>query len=397
MLPLTSILVLVRLSRIYIHDHCEAILKKNLAALLVSSVLLMNPPFPEDAALDTTDISVPAGAQPRGRNGFSATNTTGAQNYISLLPSPCVPGEPSVALSDLAIATFLEQELSTPILDELYPHLWAVAKRQGNHIDPLHRHILKRRSVVVSEDAGLHLVWAAGRVFLKPIPQCLVNHQFWTEFLPGQSIKCSSISPVATLNQAQCRLTLTDLRQVTLGFLRSYAFLIQHRSDFLVAKDSGLLPGEYTWEQWSVFLAYFRTIEDDDVGKRYKYGQLRLSRLNWATRIFRPRVPNNSRSLFYELPYWSTRRYVQSTTVPLLFIFAGVSLALSAMQVMLAVPATTIGFQDQSGVNMYSRTFWGFSTAVIVFFSMCWILLLAIPTLVISGQLLWGYLHREKR
>ncbi|KAL3469220.1 hypothetical protein BJX99DRAFT_265411 [Aspergillus californicus] len=37
------------------------------------------------------------------------------------------------------------------------------------------------------------------------------------------------------------------------------------------------------------FAHQFQILSDEQVAKRYHYGQIRLSRLNWAVRIFRPR------------------------------------------------------------------------------------------------------------
>ena len=38
-------------------------------------------------------------------------------------------------LSPAAVNAFLQLELETPILNELYPYLWLVAKKSGDHID----------------------------------------------------------------------------------------------------------------------------------------------------------------------------------------------------------------------------------------------------------------------
>ncbi|WPG99148.1 Hypothetical protein R9X50_00195900 [Acrodontium crateriforme] len=338
---------------------------------------LVAPPFPKSAALDNKNLVA---------SGHTAGGNTRPTPPIS--PDACIPGEPCLPLDDVTVATYLHHELSTKRLDDLYPHLWAVAKRQGDHVDPLHRQVLKRRSILVSEDPGLHMVWAEGRVFFKPIPDCLVNYQFWIAYLSGAITNKPSISL-----QSSHVPSSQDLRLVALGFVRSYAYLIRHRSDFKVAVDNGLLPGSCTWEQWSIFLSYFRSIDDLEVAQRYRYGQIRLSRLNWASRIFRPMA---KASLFYEMPHWSTRRYLEAASIPLLFIFAGISLALSAMQVMLAVSASDMGFTNLAGLQSYSRIFWGFSIAVVVFFTLCLVSLLALLFTVIGGQTVWGYLHREK-
>lgn len=51
-----------------------------------------------------------------------------------------VPGQPNVSLDQKDVDAFLARELNTPILDELYPRLWLVARKSGANIDPLHQH-----------------------------------------------------------------------------------------------------------------------------------------------------------------------------------------------------------------------------------------------------------------
>jgi hypothetical protein len=53
-------------------------------------------------------------------------------------PPSFVPGQPTIYLDQMTVGKFLAQELNTPILDELYPRLWLVARKSGARIDPLH-------------------------------------------------------------------------------------------------------------------------------------------------------------------------------------------------------------------------------------------------------------------
>jgi hypothetical protein len=84
---------------------------------------------------------------------------------------------------------------------------------------------------------------------------------------------------------------------------------------------------------WSKFIGNFRTLGDDQVAKSYHYGQLRLSRVNWVVRLFRP--PPASTGWFYEITYWSITQYVAQATIALVFGFASASLALTSMHVAL--------------------------------------------------------------
>ena len=149
------------------------------------------------------------------------------------------------------------------------------------------------------------------------------------------------------------------------------------------------------WVQWSKFISHFWRIGDEDVARRYHYGQLRLSRLSWLVRVFRPQHTRNI--WFYEPPHWSISAFIAAYTIPLVFIFATVSLVLSSMQVTLSVPAEMLWFKEPSNdLRGISRAFWIFSIAVVLLWALVWLLLLGIPLLALGGQLSWGYKHRIK-
>ncbi|KAE8336173.1 hypothetical protein BDV24DRAFT_178668 [Aspergillus arachidicola] len=235
-----------------------------------------------------------------------------------------LPGEPSIGLEETTVNDYLSRELKTYLLDELYGHLWLAGRRSGRSIDALHAQRLKGRSVVPTEDPSLHLIWRRNQIYIKPIPVCLFNYRFWDIYL--RPTKNNNHQTSSTLDPS-----------IAMGFLRSYAFLTPHRLDFILAKESHLIPENIDWIAWSRFIHKFRELSDEQVAQRYHYGQLRLSRLNWAVRIVRPQHANTL--WFYHLPHWSITSYLSQATVPLLFIFASVSVVLSAMQVVLSVPS----------------------------------------------------------
>jgi len=180
---------------------------------------------------------------------------------------------------------------------------------------------------------------------------------------------------------------------VAVGFLRSYAHLIQHPSDFVLARERHLIPDDIDWIQWSKFIASFRRMEDHKVAKRYHYGQLRLSRLHWAIRILRPR--SASTKWFYELPYWSTTSYIEWAIAPFFFVFASLSIVLSSMQIIVSVPSDGLGFSIL-GLQATGRACWVFSIAVLLFSGVTWILLLVIPFSVLIWQLSWAIKNRKE-
>ncbi|UKZ79906.1 hypothetical protein TrVFT333_007669 [Trichoderma virens FT-333] len=266
-----------------------------------------------------------------------------------------IPGEPTISLAESS--EFLHRELATPILDELYNVLHLFARKLSSNVDALHAQIFKGRSIVAVEDPRFHLVRQERSVFIKPMPVCLLNYDFWTHCL------ASSLHATIPLSHGPDEpLCVPDsYRAMAMGFMRSYSHLIQHQSDLRIAKDRGLVPEDITWTRWSKFIRGFRLIHDEEVARRYRYGQLRLTRLNWAIFIFRPKSAGNSLRFYYQSP-WSASVFIQYAAVPLAFIFASVSLILSSMQVMLTVPDDSLlsGGIGEGGLKRCSVSFGGF-------------------------------------
>lgn len=344
----------------------------------------MSPPFPPSCALDG-DRLIPSQDTNDQKNSSQTINKKGHITYI--------PGNPAVQLFSSEVYKHISTELEVPLLDELYDKLWLVARKSGLSIDPLHVQVIKGRKIIPAEDPELHLVWNRDKIYVKPVPVFLLNHDFWTLYLQPPRL------PKAPLKSSQMSFEMqppAHYRSLAVGFLRSYALLVTSKLDFTIAKESHLIPSDIDWLKWSKFMCFFRNIERQSVAKRYHYGQLRLSRLNWAVRIFRPRSATTS--WFYKIPYWSTSEFVARVSLPLVFIFASVSLALSSMQVALSVPLDSLGSQkpNENGLRDMSQAFWGFSVAVLVSWLLIWILLLGIPIAVFAWQFLWGYRNREK-
>ncbi|PSN58818.1 hypothetical protein BS50DRAFT_509736 [Corynespora cassiicola Philippines] len=348
------------------------------------------PPFPESSALSKHRLdSVTNPIQPISIRTPQPPPHSQQRQVLSH-----VPGEFSVDLDPASVNAFLISELATPVLDELYYHLWFVARRSGRSIDSLHRQTIKGRVVVATEDAGLHLVWHRDKIYIKPMPLCLLNHDFWDMFLSAPENNNSFKH--GTLIAPEPFRTPTFDREAAVGFMRSYSLLVRHHVDFVLARESHLFPVEMDWAKWSEFIACFRKVEDEDVANRYHYGQLRLSRLNWAVRLFRP--PSAQTKWFYEIPYWSTGICLERAIAPLLFGFASLSLVLSSMQVLLSVPdesMTLHGFDVHSLVYM-RQAVWVFSIIVLLLSGTIWALLCVIPFSALVWQLSWGFKNRNK-
>ena len=291
---------------------------------------------------------------------------------------PHVPDQPTIPLDPTSVTEFLTRELATPLLDELAPRLWLFATRSGDHVYPLNRQSYEHRKIVVSEKPSLHMIWFHSELYLKPIPPCLLNHDFWQEFL-GTS---DTGNTPAVFD-----------RKVVLGFLRSYAFLVKHRSDFTLALQHGLIPEGVSWPQWAAFIEHFRHLRDDEVAVRYEYGQIRLTRLNSAVRLFQPR---KSRSRWhYHQRHAQTSTYLINLFGPLLFVFASLSLSLAAMQVILSSPQESLLSAVERARLI--RAFRGFSYFVLISMAFIWVAFIWGPMLYYGYQLHVGWQHEQRK
>ena len=230
-----------------------------------------------------------------------------------------IPGWPLLSWDDRQrLRPFLAQELLTPELDKMAPHLWMMATQSSNNVNALHRQVVKGRQIMVTEDPQLHLVWLQDRIHVKPMPKYLLSYEFWTDLLLQPHPEIGAEHP--------------DIVKAALGYLRTYRYLIRHESDLRIAQkeDLGLVPRDVTWEQISRFLSDLENTRDDDVSPRYSFGELRLSRLNFYGKIFLHRF-------HYERLHVQYSSYFAQFYGPLLFGFAVFSLILNALQVDLAV------------------------------------------------------------
>lgn len=232
-----------------------------------------------------------------------------------------LPGQPCVRMdAHLDTIKFLGEEFWADDLEKIAPRLWIMSTPSSTNINPLHRQRVKGREIIVTEEPRLHLVWFYDRIFIKPLPKYLLSYALWETFLVNEG------GPLV------CR---DELRRATLGFLRTYRYLIQHESDFTIAKQEhlSLIPKNVEWEEFCEFISALDKVEDSDVSKRYCYGELRLSRLN----LYAPLLMGNSH---YENLHGQYGDYFARMYGPILFVFAVVSTVLNSMQVDLAVEQT---------------------------------------------------------
>ncbi|KAL2146153.1 hypothetical protein VTI28DRAFT_4993 [Corynascus sepedonium] len=277
-----------------------------------------------------------------GSHGVELESTVPGESWL--------PGQPAVPLpsSAHAIIPYLRKDLLTPCLDKMFPYLWL--QRVRGH------------EVILAENPELHLVWADNRIFIKPLPPYLLSHAFWQAYLTPiataspATAKTPFLSPGSTTHEDQ-----EDVLRSALGFIRTYYYLIRHESDFRLAQELHLLPASATLRQLSssspasaasatasvsskpltfaafvAFISHFSpdaasfakpvSVTDEVVSPRYRFGQLRLTRLNlWAK-------PALGQWEFHKLS-WQCAETFARLYPPLLFAFALISIVLSAFQV----------------------------------------------------------------
>ena len=242
----------------------------------------------------------------------------GLEFIAKLPPNTTLPGQPSVMLNDLAnMSQFLEKEFCSRDLEVMAPHLWIMTTSSSSNINALHRQRVKGREIIITEDPRLHLVWIHSRIFIKPLPQYLLSHDFWETYLDEGS---------ARLGDSQTR-----IRQAAMGFLRTYSFLVQHESDFYIAQhdDLRLIPKGVEWAPFCRFVTELCHIHDSAVSERYCYGELRLTRLNFY-------APFLLRKFHFEQVHGQYGDFFGRLYGPVLFVFAILSTILNSMQVALS-------------------------------------------------------------
>lgn len=278
-------------------------------------------------------------------------------NYDFTVPATTyLPGNSVISLNNApGITQFLENEFCSRDLERFAPRLWVMSTYSGANINALHRQRVKDREIIITEEPRLHLVWIRNRIFIKPLPRYLLSHTFWNGFLSGKV--------------AQSGRRYERIDRAARGFLRTYSYLIQHESDFAIAKEDRLclIPSDMEWSHFCILMSEVKNnIQDAHISERYHYGELRLSRLN----LFAPLILHK---FYFEQVYGQYGEHFASFYGPVLFVFAIVSTILNGMQVGLAVEQIS----PKHWVALWSVSRWFSLVAVIVtaLIAICFVLL----------------------
>jgi hypothetical protein len=149
---------------------------------------------------------------------------------------------------------------------------------------------------------------------MKPLPAYLTtSYAFWEYLLYSSS---NNTNP-----EGRERLNATSL-----GSLKTYASLIQRRSDYNFARKHDLLASfpELTFEDFTVFISAFDDIPLSAISSRWRYGLIQLEALNVHSAQLLRRWHLNRFEFHYSI-------YFSRFFTVVLFIFAVYSVKLSAM------------------------------------------------------------------
>ncbi|CAG8893796.1 unnamed protein product [Penicillium egyptiacum] len=241
------------------------------------------------------------------------------------------------------IQRFLKKDLMVNKLNKIDQYLWLAG--QPMPAKPLNYQIAISREIAVDERIDMHMVWEGSRrIHLKPLPQYLLDSQFWESHLVCKAPCCASPGEPVCQGQARSR----ELYKCALGLLSSYMALVQFESDFSIAQNYRLLPNTITWEMWLKLnqqLLKNNVISPGNINSRYLFGELRLSRLNKIYAIRHASVLSG-----YQLTYQTYGELFYDYLAPLTAATIYVALVLTAMQVGLATDRLGFNspFQDAS-------------------------------------------------
>lgn len=232
------------------------------------------------------------------------------------------------------ILEWIGEDLDVSRLNIIHKHIWMAGLPQICR--PLHEQVMLGREILITERADLHLVWHSNKIFIKPLPDYLLNYKVWINSLCTDS----------------------KLFQDANGFLLSYMWLVCRRSDWKVAKDKGLVPSGILWHQWVDFSrTVLRSLYPPDftkVNPRYSHGELRLGRLDLIYRCCSKTTNMLTLIRGYDYGYHQYSTFVERNFAWVLTATIYLAIVLTAMQVGLAT-------EKLGGNRAFNRASYGFT------------------------------------
>ena len=118
------------------------------------------------------------------------------------------------------------RDLRVVELDEVGKYLGIAGSL--NNYRPLHEQHVLLRKIIPAFDTRLHLLWFDRIVYIKPLPECLLDLTYVE--------KMTRRAP--------------ELRGPILGFLASYRYMVKSPLDLAVAHEAHLIPQSVSFADW---------------------------------------------------------------------------------------------------------------------------------------------------
>jgi hypothetical protein len=273
-----------------------------------------------------------------------------SSNTASLLPATHRTKQDHIVVPQPNIE-FLEKELLVSRINEVQDWLWLCGRPRPPR--PLHFQRLLQRNIIITENPELHMVWSVKEMFIKPMPPYLLDQDFWETYILPSSNDRRNVKANTEFPPMNEELQRNDRRKARLaacarGFLFSYTALIAYESDFRIAMMAGLLPSGTSWTAWQTITSDILAEHDySTVSARFRYGELRLSRLN---KVFQFRNGQLIRRFSNIRTPTTYLEFVQEHSAFLGTVLAYIVIVLTAMQVGLAIDQLQISQEFQSVV-----------------------------------------------
>jgi hypothetical protein len=271
----------------------------------------------------------------------NSTQTGAATRHTLVLPVVQMIGEgedhmlqPIIYTSNDNLRRYLKDDLDVDRLNKIHKHLWfAGLPRCGR---PLHHQLMIDRKIVLTERADLHFLWQDDRIYLKPLPDYLLSNSIWDEVLKTDSILFESAK----------------------GFLLSYLWLVQRKSDFMIAQKKSLINSDLSWDDWTAFSAVVTSNIDlrefSGISPRYLYGELRLGRVNMIYRLCRNTRTQRTFIRGYLYGYHKYSSFLSQNLAWVVTATVYVTVVLTAMQV-------GLGTSELRSNQIFNRASYGFT------------------------------------
>lgn len=270
--------------------------------------------IPPTSPTTTPSPTITASPISASQHGAQPIRDVDAVTYVLLTPLESLPTitgrRNNVVLANDSVEEFLKEDLDLSRLNRIHGHLWMAGRPMRAR--PLHRYKMMGFDVIHTQQMDLHLLKFSTKLIIKPLPEWILDYNFWSEHLCGSE----------------------ELHKSACGFLLSYVWLVTTPLDLKLAHELTLLPSFITWPWWKEFVRYFYAEVDintlHQVNKRYQFGDLRLGRIN---SIYRSRFFTTHFVRGYLYGYNRYVVFFQRNFSWILIVFVFFSLVLSAMQV----------------------------------------------------------------